>query len=89
MQFSDLDLTKTYTYADYIKWTFEERVELIKGKIFKMSPSPTSNHQRLSSRLNNALFNYLDGKQCESFKAPFDVSIPPKSKDDKDIITVL
>lgn len=23
-----------YTYADYLKWDFEEIVELIKGKIF-------------------------------------------------------
>ena len=31
-----LDLNKTYSYADYLKWQFEERVELIKGKLFKM-----------------------------------------------------
>ncbi|MFT4092178.1 MAG: hypothetical protein QM640_00970 [Niabella sp.] len=37
MNFSDLDLEKTYTYADYLKWQFEERLELIKGRIFKMS----------------------------------------------------
>jgi hypothetical protein len=39
--FSDLDLTKTYTYVDYLKWTFDERVELIKGFIKKMSPAPS------------------------------------------------
>jgi hypothetical protein len=32
MQLSDLDLSKTYSYADYLKWTFEDRLELIKGK---------------------------------------------------------
>ncbi len=89
MQFSDLDLTKSYSYADYIKWTFDERVELIKGKIFKMSPSPASSHQRISLRLATALFSFLDGKQCEVFTAPFDVRIPRKSNDDKEIITVL
>lgn len=30
-QFSDLDLTKQYTYSDYLQWQFSERVELIKG----------------------------------------------------------
>ena len=35
MEFADLDLNKLYTYADYYKWQFEERVELIKGKVFK------------------------------------------------------
>jgi len=89
MKFSDLDLSKSYTYADYLKWTFEERVELIKGKIFKMSPAPSSGHQRISWHLNGLLFNYLNGKKCEAFSAPFDVRLPRKSKDDKDIITVL
>jgi Putative restriction endonuclease len=31
----------TYTYADYLKWQFEERLELFKGKIFKMSAPNT------------------------------------------------
>ena len=29
-----------YTYADYMKFEFEEMVELIRGKIFRMSPAP-------------------------------------------------
>jgi Uma2 family endonuclease len=89
MQFSDLDLSKTYTYADYLKWTFDERLELIKGKIFKMSPAPGSGHQRLSLRLTLWLGNYLNGKPCELFTAPFDVRLTRRSKNDKDIITVV
>ena len=30
-QFSDLDPEGHYTYADYLLWQFQERVELIKG----------------------------------------------------------
>lgn len=45
--FSQLDLNKSYTYADYLTWQFQERLELIKGKIFKMSLVPKVNHQRL------------------------------------------
>jgi hypothetical protein len=30
---SQLDLNKTYSYADYLTWQFAERLELIKGKI--------------------------------------------------------
>ena len=38
---NQLDVTNgLYTYADYLLWKFEERLELIKGKIFKMSPAP-------------------------------------------------
>jgi hypothetical protein len=38
-KFSDFDLRKTCSYADYLLWQFQERVELIKGKIFEMSRS--------------------------------------------------
>ncbi len=89
MQFSDLDLSKTYTYADYLKWTFDERLELIKGKIFKMSPAPGSVHQRLSLRLGRWIGNYLEGKKCEVFIAPFDVRLPRRSADNKEIFTVV
>ena len=89
MKFADLDLNKLYTYADYFKWQFEERVELIKGRIFKMSPAPNSIHQRLSSDIHGQLWSFLKGKKCRVFSAPFDVRLPRKSKEDKDIITVL
>jgi Uma2 family endonuclease len=89
MQFADLDLTKTYTYADYLKWTFDERLELIKGKIFKMSPAPGSLHQIISATVGNELYNYLKGKPCKVLSAPFDVRLIRRSINDKDIITVV
>jgi len=89
MQLSDLDLTKTYTYADYLKWTFDERLELIKGKIFKMSPAPSSGHQSISAAVFSELYNHLKGKPCKVFFAPFDVRLTRRSIDDKDIITVV
>jgi Uma2 family endonuclease len=90
MQFSDLDLSKTYSYADYLKWTFDERLELIKGKIFKMTPAPASAHQRISLVLSNELYNYLKDKTCEVYYAPFDVRLPRKGEnEDKKIFTVV
>lgn len=89
MQLADLDFAKEYTYADYLKWTFEERLELIKGKLFRMSPAPNLVHQQLVFRINGPLYNYLKGKPCSAFPAPFDVRLPRKSKEDKDVITVL
>jgi len=73
MELADLDLNKIYSYADYYKWKFEERVELIKGKIFKMSPSPSGAHQRISSRIHIAIGGYLKGQVCEVFSAPLPV----------------
>jgi Uma2 family endonuclease len=89
MNLADLDIDKTYTYADYLKWNFEERVELIKGKIFKMSPAPNNLHQSISMDISGQLWSFLKGKKCKVYAAPFDVRLPRKSKDDKDIITVV
>jgi Uma2 family endonuclease len=86
---ADLDMDKVYTYADYFMWRFEERVELIKGKIFKMSPAPNRIHQFLSIRIGSKLDVFLEDKPCMVYAAPFDVRFPRKSKNDKDIITVL
>jgi Uma2 family endonuclease len=89
MELADLDINKTYTYADYLKWQFEERVELIKGRLFKMSPAPNRIHQKLSGFIFLRLSYHLEGKQCEVYSAPFDVRLPGKSKDDENIITVV
>lgn len=89
MQLSDLDLNKTYTYADYLKWTFDERLELIKGKIFTMSPAPGSVHQLISGAVFFELYSYLKGKPCKVFAAPFDVRLIRRSVNDKDITTVV
>ncbi len=89
MQLADLDMNKLYTYADYYKWKFEERVELIKGVIFKMSPAPSRAHQEISGNLHISIGVFLKNKPCKVYAAPFDVRLPRKSKDDKDIITVV
>lgn len=78
-----------YSYADYLKWTFEEQVELIKGKIFKMSPAPKRIHQRISIVIASKLFHFLEGKNCQVYDAPFDVRLPLKSKKNEDIFTVV
>jgi len=91
MQFSDLDLNKTYTYADYLQWTFEDRLELIKGKIFKMTPAPASLHQRLSGAIFGELYIFLKGKPCAVYSAPFDVRLSQKDneEDDEKVYTVV
>ena len=35
---TQLDFNKSYRYSDYLSWKFQERVELIRGKLFRMSP---------------------------------------------------
>ncbi len=46
-QVEEPDPSVSYTYADYLQWKFEERLELFRGRIFKLS-APNTKHQRLS-----------------------------------------
>ncbi len=84
----DIDLSLTYSYANYLTWLFDDRVELIKGKVFKMS-GPARLHQQISIHISSMLFNFLLGKPCKVYNAPFDVRFYKESKADKDIYTVL
>ena len=77
--FSDLDLTKTYNYSDYLLWKFEERVELIKGFILKISPASSMGHQTVSQNLSGCFYENFKRKPCRVFVAPFDVRLPIKS----------
>ncbi|WP_314202364.1 Uma2 family endonuclease [Capnocytophaga sputigena] len=74
-----------YTYAEYLLWKFEERVELLKGKLFKMS-APSINHQRISGRLFVKMYSYLEGKRCEVFAAPFDVVLKNPNGEDNTVL---
>ncbi len=77
------DMNGTYTAKDYLQWQFEGMVELIKGKIFKMSPAPTSWHQSISMFLTGTLWQHLNDKSCKLFAAPFDVYLTHTPKNYK------
>jgi Uma2 family endonuclease len=83
---SQLDLHATYSYADYVMWRFEEMVELIKGKIFKMS-APTSTHQIISTNLTFLFKRFLYHSPCKVIHAPLDVFF--KNGNDNEIDTVV
>ena len=77
-----------YTYAEYLLGQFEERVELLKGKLFKMSaPSPA--HQVVQSNLNIELGLYFRNQKCQIYPAPFDVRLPAKGETGDAIHTVV
>jgi Uma2 family endonuclease len=78
-EYGQLDLNKTYTYWDYLKWKFTERVELIRGKVVKMSPAPNLNHQRIVGNNFGQFFTLLKLGPCNYFVAPFDVRLPVPS----------
>lgn len=85
-----LDLSKKYSYADYLKWFFDERLELIKGFIHKMSPAPSRRHQDIVGAFSRVFLNQFYKQPCKVYFAPFDVRIPKKDKtSNKDIVNVL
>lgn len=69
-----LDFDKTYSYADYLTWQFDEFVELIKGKIFPMS-APQWQHQQIVGNFYGTIWSAIKGKSCQVFPAPFDVRL--------------
>ncbi|QKZ14437.1 Uma2 family endonuclease [Spirosoma sp. KUDC1026] len=77
---SQLDPKGTYTYADYLKWQFDESVELIRGKLFRMSPAPKRAHQRAVSHLLVDISVYFGETTCEIYTAPFDVRLPIRNE---------
>lgn len=76
---NELDLSKRYSYADYLTWRFNERVELIKGRIFKMPPAPNLKHQRISGDIFYEFKTFVKNTKCQVFHAPFDVRLPISS----------
>ena len=88
-EFNDIDASLTYSYANYLNWLFDDRVELIKGKIFKMSPAPSRLHQEISRNIFLKIGNFLQDQPCKVYCAPFDVRFPKESKADRDVYTVL
>ena len=84
----ELDFSLKYSYSNYIKWMFSERVELIRGQIIEMC-APSVTHQRLLLRIAVKFQQALTGYACEIFLAPFDVRLPKESTLDNDVFTVV
>ena len=77
-----------FTYSDYLEWDGPERFELIEGVPYLMA-SPSDVHQEIVVELSRQLANFLFGKKCRLFTAPFDVRLFERngeSPDDVDTI---
>jgi len=46
-------------------------------------------HQEISARLSNEVFNFLKGKPCKAFAAPFDVLLPIGEEADDEVDSVV
>ena len=79
-----------YSYADYLTWPMDLVAELIQGRLFKKAAAaPNRIHQRVSLKLSVKLYQFLEGKTCQVYEAPFDVRFPKDSKEDHRIFDVV
>jgi Uma2 family endonuclease len=79
-------LDEEYTYEDYLYWGENERYEIIDGIAYMMA-SPSAVHQAISRELTVLIHEFLKGKPCQVFAAPFDVRLFPE--DDNSDTTVV
>ena len=63
-----------YTFADVLSWDEDERIEIVSGKVFMMA-TPSRIHQKITGELFRQLANFLEGKQCGVYAAPFGVRL--------------
>lgn len=78
-----------FTYAGYLVWMDGKRWEIIDGLAYDMTPAPGTKHQLVSGALFASIYNYLKGKPCQVFSAPFDVCLSESSEEDEDIYNVV
>lgn len=77
-----------YTFADVLAWDEKERIEIVNGKAVMMAP-PSSVHQEISGALFAQLYNFLDGKKCRVYAAPFAVRLFEQDGDTPDDVDTM
>jgi len=70
---------RIYTVADLESFPEDELWEVIDGVPFNMT-APCEDHQFISVQLTRQLANFLEGKPCQVFHAPYAVFMPKKGE---------
>jgi len=84
-----VDIGGRFTYRHYRTWPDDERWELIDGVAYAMSPAPGAAHQKVVLEIGLLLREFLRGKRCRVFIAPFDVLLPEGDEADDEVDTVV
>lgn len=80
---------RRYTFADALGWEEGEQAEIIDGEVLLFS-TPSSRHQEISMEVARQLANYLEGKRCKVYPAPFGVRLFEQDGDaPEDVDTVV
>ncbi len=77
-----------YTFADVLTWDENERAEIIDGEAVMMAP-PSRIHQEILTEITRQLANFLEGKRCKVYPAPFAVRLFEKDGDSPDDVDTM
>lgn len=77
-----------YTFADLISWDDDTRYELYDGQPVALA-SPSNAHQEICMALSAQIYNYLNGKKCKVYPAPFDVRLFEEEGDTPEDVSVV
>ncbi len=78
-----------HTYADYLRWSDDQRWEIIDGVAYLMAPAPSFDHQTIAFEIGFQVRAALEGKPCRVLLAPLDVRLPKPGQDDRSTDTVV
>ena len=80
---------RRYTCEEVDSWDTDERYELIDGELYLVA-TPRRVHQEISMELSRQLGNFLRGKSCKVYYAPFAVYLydDNSTKVEPDIVVV-
>ena len=85
-----LDPKKQYTYADFLTWQFDERVELIKGWLYNLGTAPRLTEKNVIGHLFIEIYSFFKTKHAEVYSEWFDVRlVKNKGQKNNEIDTVI
>lgn len=61
-------------YAEYLTWEGSPRYDIV-GGVPVLLAAPSVVHQEVSGEILRQLLNFLEGKKCKAYAAPFDVRL--------------
>jgi Uma2 family endonuclease len=65
---------KEFSYEDYLTWPDDQRCEILDSSAY-MQAAPSRIHQEITGELFRQFANYLQGKPCKVYHAPFCVRL--------------
>ena len=71
---AQVDYNRQYTVEDYHSWDESFRAELYEGTLVVME-APSRKHQGILTEITGQLWQFLKGKPCKVYPAPFSVRL--------------